>query len=138
MFPTRCIARPLPPPVDPEPPRATRFDWLAHVARTVRRSKALQLALALAWLATKHQAPRVTLTRRTLAYWNLSRDAASDGLRALQAHRLLVVWRLPGRAPVVVLTEPGTTRPLQLYPNTNDPGFPGFSGLDLVTLGDWH
>jgi len=97
-----------------EPVCPIRYDWLAHVARTAYRSKTLHLGVALAWLVAQRGSSQVTLTRRTLAYWNISRDAASDGLRTLQAERLLVVWRLPGRAPVVILTEPGSTHPLRM------------------------
>ena len=99
---------------DPDVPRPVRYDWLAHVARTARRSKALHLGVALAWLAATRGVPGFALTRRTLARWNLSRDAAYDGLRLLQAQRLVAVWRLPGRALHVLLTEPGTDRPLRL------------------------
>jgi hypothetical protein len=94
--------------------RPIRYDWLAQVAAVADRGKALHLGAALAWLAATRGVPCVPLTRRTLARWNLSRDAAYDGLRTLQAHRLLIVWRLPGRAHRVVLTEPGTDRPLRL------------------------
>jgi hypothetical protein len=103
-----------PPGIVPDVPRVVRYDWLAHVARTAHHSKALHLGVALAWLAANRGAVGFSLTRRTLARWNLSRDAAYDGLRTLQAHRLLAVWKLPGRALHVLLTEPGTDKPLRL------------------------
>lgn len=98
----------------PDIAHRVRFDWLAQVAATAHRSKALHLGVALAWLAATRGVPGVSLTRRTLARWNLSRDAASDGLRVLQAHGLVIVWSLPGRSHHVVLVEPGTDKPLML------------------------
>ena len=44
---------------------------------------------------------------------HVSRDASYDGLRRLQAQRLVTVRRLPGRSPQVVLLEPGTDRALE-------------------------
>ena len=89
-----------------------RFDWLAIAA--AQRGKSLHLALALAWLASTRRACGVSLTRRTLAQWSLSRDASYDALRRLEAAKLIHVWRLPGRAPHVILTEPGMDTPLKL------------------------
>ena len=55
-------------------PSTVRFDWLAIAA--AQRGKSLHLALALAWLASTRRASGISLTRRTLAKWNLSRDAS--------------------------------------------------------------
>lgn len=99
------------------PPTTTgpvRFDWLQAVARIAGRSKALYVAVLLAWLAACRGRPDVTVTRRHMALWSLSRDACGDALRLLQAHRLVLVWSAPGRARVVVLTEPGTDHPLNI------------------------
>ena len=93
-------------------PGTVRFDWLAIAA--AQRGKSLHLVLALAWLASTRRACGVSLTRRTLAKWSLSRDASYDALRRLEAAKLIHVWRLPGRAPHVILTEPGTDTPLKL------------------------
>lgn len=105
---------PIQPSLSTDISHRVRFDWLAQVAAAAHRSKALHLGVALAWLAAKRGVPGVSLTRRTLAHWNLSRDAASDGLRTLQAHGLIIVWSLPGRSHHVVLVEPGTDLPLKL------------------------
>ena len=50
---------------------------------------------------------------------NVSRDASYDGLRRLQAQRLVTVRRLPGRSPQIVLLEPGTDRALEFTEMTN-------------------
>lgn len=91
-----------------------RLDWLRAAARVAGRSKALHAATALAWLAALHGRPDVPLTRRTMASWGLSRDAAGDALRLLRANGLIVVWAAPGRARVVVLVEQGSDTPLAL------------------------
>jgi len=95
-------------------PGPVRPDWLAKSARL--SGKSLHLGVALAWLAGLRRAPGVRLTRRTLQKWSISRDACYDGLRRLEAAGLVRVWRLPGRAPHVVLLEPGEDRPLDLWP----------------------
>jgi len=91
-----------------------RFDWLESVARIAGRSKALHTAMALAWLSARDARPDVVLTRLYMRRWSLSRDAAGDALRLLQAHRLTIVWSAPGRARIVILTEPGTDIPLAI------------------------
>lgn len=94
------------------PPGRVHPDWLAAAARL--SGKSLHLGVALAWLAGLRRAPGVRLTRRTLEKWSVSRDACYDGLRRLEAAGLVRVWRLPGRAPHVILLEPGEDRPLDL------------------------
>lgn len=96
--------------VSPSRPQAVHFDWLVQAAALP--GKALHLAVALAWLAATGNSPGVSLTRRTLAKWSISRDACYDNLRSLQEAQLVRVWRLPGRAAHVILTEPGTDKPL--------------------------
>ncbi len=96
--------------VSPPPPQAVHFDWLVQAAAL--RGKALHLAVALAWLAATRNSAGVSLTRRTLAKWSISRDACYANLRSLQDAQLVRVWRLPGRAAHVILTEPGTDKPL--------------------------
>lgn len=91
-----------------------RFDWLASVAQIAGRSKALHTAMALAWLCARDARPDVVLTRQHMRRWSLSRDATGDALRLLQAHRLAIVWSAPGRARVVIPTEPGTDIPLAI------------------------
>lgn len=89
-----------------------RFDWLLAVARVAGRSKAVTAANLLAWLASQQSRPDVKITRHHMTMWTLSRDAFGDALRLLQAHRMVLVWWAPGRARIVVLTEPGSTTPL--------------------------
>ena len=91
-----------------------RFDWLECVARIAGRSKAMHVATALVWLAALRGEPGSPLTRRSMTRWGLSRDAAGDALRLLEAHALIIVWTAPGRARFVILTEPGTDRPLKI------------------------
>lgn len=91
-----------------------RFDWLLAVARVSGRSKAVTTASLLAWLASQQSRPDIKVTRRHMTIWRLSRDAFGDSLRLLQAHRMVVVWSAPGRARIVVLTEPGSTTPLAI------------------------
>ena len=93
-------------------PRLVRYDWLAKVATL--SGKALHLGLALVWLAATRPSEKALLTRRVMSTWSLSRDSCYDGLRRLEHAGLIRVWRLPGRSPHVVLTEPGTDRPLLL------------------------
>jgi hypothetical protein len=90
------------------------FDWLESVASLAGRSKALHTALALAWLTALQGRPDVAFTRRHMTRWSLSRDAAGDALRLLQAHKHAIVWSAPGRARIVILTEAGTDIPLAI------------------------
>ena len=99
------------PPPDKMPAPA-RFDWLCAAAH--QPGKAAQLALMLTWLASLADMPRVQPRRRVLRPFGISRDACYDGLRRLEDAGLVLVWRLPGRLPQVILVEPGTDRPLSL------------------------
>lgn len=76
--------------------------------------KALHLALGLWLLMRENRTPTVRMTRRMMARVNISRYAASDALRRLEAAGLVKVWRLPGRSPWVTPVEPGTGTPLDL------------------------
>ena len=93
---------------------SVRFDWLQAVGQIAGRSKALHVAVLLAWLAARQGRPDVTVTRRHMALWSLSRDACGDALRLLRTHGLVLVWSAPGRARVVILTEPGSDTPLTI------------------------
>lgn len=95
----------------------TGFEWLEQVAQCADRTKALHLGLALYWLAARSGLPGVSLTRRTLARWSLSRDAAYDALKVLKSAGLVAVWTLPGRAHHVVLLRRGTDQPLIVRPH---------------------
>ena len=91
-----------------------RFDWLEHAASVAGRTKMLHVACALSWLAAQQGRPDVALTRRSMARWSLSRDIVGSALLVLREHRLVLVWSAPGRARIVVLTEPGTATPLAI------------------------
>ena len=99
-----------PTPSHSTPIESARIDWL--LAATIIPGKGLHLALLLHSLCSNRAYPSVRLTRRMLAHGNVSRDASYDGLRRLQAHRLVTVRRLPGRSPQIVLLEPGTDQAL--------------------------
>lgn len=99
------------------PPEITgpvRYDWLAQAARVAGRSKILHVACALSWLAALHARPDVPLTRKSMARWSLSRDIVGQALATLREQGLVRIWAAPGRARIVVLTEPGTTTPLAI------------------------
>ena len=83
------------------------------MAASMVPGKGLHLALLLHSLCATRPYPSVKLTRRMLEQGHVSRDASYDGLRRLQAQRLVTVRRLPGRSPQVVLLEPGTDRALE-------------------------
>ncbi len=100
-----------PTPSHSTPIASARIDWLLAAARIP--GKGLHLALLLHSLCSNRTYPAVRLTRRMLAHGNVSRDASYDGLRRLQALRLVTVRRLPGRSPQIVLLEPGTDRALE-------------------------
>ncbi len=99
-------------PIPVTTPLSARYDWLSQAAKL--RGKALNLALALLWLANVRQVPGVSLTRRVLRAWSISRDARYDALPKLVEAGLVKAMQLPGRAAHVILVEPGTDRPLRL------------------------
>lgn len=92
-------------------PHLVRMDWIEQCASLP--GKTLHLGMAIWWLAGIRHGPRVQLTRRTLARFGISRDACYPGLKRLEEARLVSVWRLPGRAPMVTLIERDGT-PLRL------------------------
>ena len=91
-----------------------RYDWLAQAARVAGRTKGLHLACALVWLAALHGRPDVALSGRTMARWSLSRVIVGKALATLREHGLVLSWAAPGRARIVVLTEPGSSTPLAI------------------------
>jgi len=105
------MLRPTPTPSQNRACCPARLDWL--IAASTIPGKGLHLALLLHSLCASRPYPSVKLTRRMLEQGNVSRDASYDGLRRLQAHRLVTVRRLPGRSPQIVLLEPGTDRALE-------------------------
>lgn len=104
--------------ISPRAPRHVRFDWLSRVAACGGTSKCLHLGIALCWLAALAKAPGVRVGRKVLARYAISRDAAYDALRKLEAEKLLIVWRLPGRNPHVILLEEDG-RPLKVVPSAS-------------------
>lgn len=102
--------------ISPRIPRPVRFDWLARVAASGGTSKCLHLGLVLCWLAALAKGPGVRLGRRVLARYAISRDAAYDALKKLEAEKLIVVWRLPGRSHHVILLD-SDGAPLNIVPN---------------------
>lgn len=90
--------------VDPCRPRPIRMDWVERCCKV--RGKALNLAMAIWSLAWLRGAPTVKLSGQSLARFGISRDACYPGLRRMEDARLITVWRLPGRAPMVTLVEP--------------------------------
>lgn len=92
--------------------RLVRLDTLE--AATQLPGKAAQLLIGIWLMVVLFKSPTVPLTRRTMARANVSRYAATDALRRLEAAGLVKVWRLPGRSPRVTLVEPGTGTPLRL------------------------
>ena len=95
------------------PPSAFRMDWLAEVAK-LSGGKTLNVGMAIAWLAALDKASGVRMTRRTLAKWNVSREAYYDAIKRLNDSRLITVWKLPGRSHHIILMEPGGEGPLDL------------------------
>ena len=73
--------------------------WLTRAASLP--GKALALGLALWWLHGMSKDDAVKLTGKALKVMNVSRDAATDGLRRLEADGLVSVQRAKGKRPVV-------------------------------------
>ena len=105
----RTVTIPRVPPKAPAPGdklELTRFDWLCATAQLP--GKAAALGLMLTWLVSQQRTTCVSPTRRLMRRFGVSRDACGDGLRRLEDAKLVHVWRLPGRSPMVILLEPGT------------------------------
>jgi hypothetical protein len=103
--------------INPRLSNAVRLDILeaaTHVA-----GKAVQLLIGIWLQVIMKQSSTVTLSRRTMSKVNVSRYAATDALRRLEAADLIRVWRLPGRSPIVTLVEPNTSgKPLKVTADT--------------------
>jgi hypothetical protein len=80
------------------------MDWLSSAAHLP--GKALNVALAVHWLAGMNGNKPTKLIGKSLKLLNVSDDACSDGLRLLEAAGLVAVTRLPGQRPVVVVRQP--------------------------------
>ena len=73
--------------------------WLNAAAKLP--GKALNVGIAIWWLAGMSKTTAFKLTRKALNQLGVSRDAASDGLRRLEENRLILVKRLPGQRSTV-------------------------------------
>ena len=79
------------------------MDWLSSAAHLP--GKALNVALAVHWLAGMNGNKPTKLIGKSLKLLNVSDDACSDGLRLLEAAGLIAVTRLPGQRPVVAVRQ---------------------------------
>jgi hypothetical protein len=84
-------------------PLLVRMDWLARVAPVA--GKALHLGVALCYLAASQRTPTIRLSHAVLRRYAISRDAAYDGLRRLEANGNIRVNRSPGVSPRVTLLD---------------------------------
>ena len=78
------------------------IDWLSRAA--AQPGKALNVALAIQWLAGMSKGQSVKVTQKALEYFHVSKDAYRDALNRLELAGLVVVTRLPGqRADIRIL-----------------------------------
>jgi hypothetical protein len=82
---------------------SVRTDWLAKVALLPGRT--LNYGLALFTFASMSRSPTVAPSRRTLARFGVSRDAACDALTRLTAAGLAHAERKQGRTPKITLLD---------------------------------
>ncbi len=73
--------------------------WLNEAAKLP--GKALNLGIAIWWLAGMAKSNTFKLTAKALDQLDVSRDAASSGLKRLEAQGLIRVQRSPGQRPTV-------------------------------------
>ena len=73
--------------------------WLNAAAKLP--GKALNVGLAIWWLAGMSKTTAFKLTGKSLSQLGVSRDAASDGLKRLEDIGLILVKRSPGQRPTV-------------------------------------
>ena len=73
--------------------------WLNEAARLP--GKALNLGIAIWWLAGMAKTKTFKLTGKALDQLGVSRDAASGALKRLEARGLIRVQRSPGQRPTV-------------------------------------
>ena len=81
--------------------------WIGKAAQLP--GKALAIGIALWWLHGMAKGGDVKLTRAALQALNVSRDACHDGLKRLEAAKLIVVTRSAGKRAlvrIVQLSEP--------------------------------
>ena len=73
--------------------------WLSEAAKLP--GKAINVGIAIWWLAGMAKANTFKLTAKALDQLDVSRDAASSGLKRLEAQGLIRVQRSPGQRPTV-------------------------------------
>jgi hypothetical protein len=73
--------------------------WLNAAAKL--QGKTLNVGLAIWWLAGMSKNTSFKITGKALDQLGVSRDAASDALKRLEAHGLILVKRSPGQRPTV-------------------------------------
>jgi len=73
--------------------------WLNEAAKLP--GKALNVGIAIWWLAGMSKTTAFKLTGRALDQVDISRDAASSALNRLEAQGLIRVQRSPGQRPTV-------------------------------------
>ena len=73
--------------------------WLKLAAELP--GKALHLGIAIWWLYPMSKTQPFKLTGKALNFLGISRDAAYDALKRLEARGLIRVQRLPGQRPMV-------------------------------------
>lgn len=73
--------------------------WLNAAAKLP--GKTLNVGIAIWWLAGMSKNTSFKITGRALEELGVSRDAASDALKRLEAHGLILVKRSPGQRPTV-------------------------------------
>ena len=77
------------------------MDWLSRAARLP--GKAINVALAICWLSGMAKNAPVKLTKKALLHFNVSRDAATDGVTRLEDAGLISVERHLGRYHVILI-----------------------------------
>jgi hypothetical protein len=75
------------------------ISWLDKAAALP--GKTLNIAIALWWLHGMAKGKPLKLTQTALNYFNVKRDAASDGLARLENSKLIQVERHAGRRPTI-------------------------------------
>ena len=73
--------------------------WLNEAAKLP--GKAINLGIAIWWLAGMAQTKTFKLTGKALDQLGVSRDAAADALKRLEGRGLIRVQRAPGQRPTV-------------------------------------
>ena len=73
--------------------------WLNRAA--LLPGKAINVALAIRWLSDMNANSAIKLSRKSMALFNFSSDAASDAIRRLESGGLIKVQRRPGQRPMI-------------------------------------